>query len=471
MFVFTYILFSIIILNFIFIFFLIFFDRKDPASTWAWILILSLLPLVGFIMYLFLGLTPRKKRIFSNKARDDRVKKHSLIKGTPDYKVWEIPEEYKNKVIQIDFAHEKIIFSKNNHIDLFIDGIQKFRALFKDIKNAKHHIHFNYYIIRNDKLSKRLVKILTDKAREGVKVRILYDNIGARQLPKNFFNSFKRAGGQVASFFPSFLDVNNRNHRKIVVIDGKIGYIGGLNIGQEYIGLNKRFGYWRDNHIKITGEAAKSLQERFLLDWSFASNEDLILYELYYPKLPYYGRSGVQIVASGPDSSWEEVKVFFLKMIYMAKESIYIQTPYFIPDESLLEALKIASISGIDVRIMVPNKPDHPFVYSANYCYGGLMLEVGARWYMYEKGFLHSKAIIVDGKIASVGTSNMDVRSFKLNFEVNSFIYDPLVAIKLRRIFLEDLRNCTEITKEIYANRGVFMKARESIAHLISPIL
>ncbi len=462
---------GILILNISFIFFLIFFDRKDPASTWAWILILSLLPVVGFILYLFLGLTPRKKRIFMNKAQKDRLKKQSLINGTPDYQVWKVPDDYRDKVIQISFAHEQIVFSKNNKIDLFINGTQKFRSLFKDIKEAKHHIHINYYIIRNDKLSKRLVKVLTRKAKEGVKVRILYDSIGGRQLPKNFFDAFLAAGGQTAKFFPSFLDANNRNHRKIVVIDGRIGYTGGFNIGQEYIGMDKKFGFWRDTHVKITGEASKSLQERFLLDWNFASNEDLILHELYYPKLPYYGRSGVQIVSSGPDSSWEEVKAFFLKMIYMANTSIYIQTPYFIPDESVLEALKIASISGIDVRIMVPNKPDHLFVYSANNCYGGLMLNAGARWYKYSKGFLHSKMMVVDNKIASIGTSNMDVRSFKLNFEINSFIYDPYVAIKLKNIFMRDLKDSTEITKEIYANRGISMKARESISHLISPIL
>lgn len=462
---------GVLFLNIIFIFFLIFYEKKGPASTWAWVLILSLLPLVGFLLYLFLGVTPRKRRIFREKAKKDLEKKRSLIKGAPDYKVWKVPEEYKDKIIQINFSHDQIVFSKNNKIDIYTTGHDKFRALFHSIKKAEHHIHLSYYIVRNDKLTQALMNLLTKKAKEGLKVRLIYDSIGGRELPRGYFDEFKRAGGMVTKFFPSLLDLNNRNHRKIVVIDGKVGFVGGFNIGKEYLGFNKKFGFWRDTHIKITGEAAKSLQERFLLDWNFASNEDIILHPLYYPSLPYYGRSGVQIVASGPDSSWEEIKVFLLKMVYMAKDFIYIQTPYFIPDESLLEALKIASISGVDVRIMIPNKPDHLFVYSANHCFGGIMLEAGARWYMYQKGFLHSKVMIADNKVATVGTSNMDVRSFKLNFEINSFIYDPYISIKLKKIFFEDLKYCKEITRDIYEQRGTIMKAKESISYMISPIL
>jgi Phosphatidylserine/phosphatidylglycerophosphate/cardiolipin synthases and related enzymes len=277
-------------------------------------------------------------------------------------------------------------------------------------------------------------------------------------------------------FFPlptSFnnIRVNYRNHRKIAVIDGKEAFLGGLNIGDEYLGENKRFGYWRDTHLKIVGSAINSLQQRFLLDWRYASNEKIPFDKKYFPLLQFQGESGIQIVSSGPDSEWEQIKNGFVKMISSAKKSIYIQTPYFIPDESILESLKIASLSGVDVRIMIPNKPDHLFVYWASLSYIGELLKSGVKSYKYDRGFVHSKTIVVDGKISSVGTANMDVRSFKLNFEVNAFIYDSNISKRLKSIFEEDMVFCTEITHELYYSRSIIIKFKESISRLLSPVL
>ncbi len=285
-----------------------------------------------------------------------------------------------------------------------------------------------------------------------------------------------KAGGEVASFFPSKiplinLRINYRNHRKLAIIDGKYGFIGGFNIGNEYIGLSKKFGYWRDTHLRIKGSSVHMMQTRFFLDWRHASKEKTLYDEKYYPTIETNGKTGIQIVSSGPDSEQEQIKIGYLKMINSARESIYIQTPYFVPDQSILEALKIASLSGVDVKIMIPNKPDHMFVYWATYSYIGELLGSGVKAYTYENGFIHAKTIVVDGKISSVGTANIDVRSFKLNFEVNAFIYDTKTSTELKKIFEDDLKISSEITIEKYKRRSKLIVVKESISRLLSPVL
>ncbi|ACB84233.1 cardiolipin synthase [Natranaerobius thermophilus] len=466
------ILSTITLLNIVVVITLIFFERKNPTATWAWVLILVLFPILGLILYLFIGLTPRKRKIFDRKTEKDLIKNKQLIEGSPNYQGKSLPHQ-ANNIFQIDFGKEEIVYTDNNDVQIYTHGKEKFKELFNVMETAEHHIHISYYIIRNDELGKAIVNKLTKKARQGVTVRVLYDSVGCRKLPKDFFSELEEAGGLVTRFFPFILDINYRNHRKIAVIDGKTAFVGGTNIGKEYLGISQRFDDWRDTHLKVTGDAAKSLQVRFLLDWIFATeeDEDIMMNREFFPEISDQGNSGIQIVASGPDSPHEEIKAFLLKMIYSAKESIYLQTPYFIPDESILEALQIAAYSGVDVRIAIPDKPDHPFVFWANRAYLGLMLETGARGFIYKHGFLHSKLIIVDGKIASVGTANMDVRSFKLNFEVNAFIYDPQMAQRLNEIFLRDLDNSCELTEDQYNQRGISSKFKESISRLLSPIL
>ncbi len=300
--------------------------------------------------------------------------------------------------------------------------------------------------------------------------------MGGRKLKRGCFDELKAAGGEVAVFFPPLiryitLRVNYRNHRKICIIDGKEAYLGGFNIGDEYLGLSPKFGFWRDTHIKIKGTAIQGLLWRFSKDWRFAANKDDFNCRTELPESKGEGKVGIQIVSSGPDSKWPSVKDGYFKMITNARDKIYIQTPYFIPDDSIFEALRIAGLSGLDVRVMIPCKPDHPFVYWAGLSYIGELLEAGVKFYTYENGFLHSKTFIMDDFVTSVGSANLDIRSFKLNFEVNAFMYDEEVNRKMTEQFYLDLEYCKQITMKDYEERSNIIKIKESISRLLSPIL
>jgi len=462
---------GIIVLNIIFIILLIFFERRDPAATWAWLLILTLIPVLGFVLYLFLGLTPRKRKLFQRKQREDELKnKGNLTESIARDKKMEFGH-LEQSIIRLGMENEFSAEIGFNQLKIYTSGQEKYADLFADLKSAENFIHANYYIINDDQIGDQFMQLLAKKAAAGVEVRLLYDRMGCRNLSRYAIFNLEDAGGEVVPFAPFVLDINYRNHRKNVIIDGQIGYLGGINIGDEYAGQSCRFGDWRDTHLKVMGESVDSLQYRFLLDWNFASDIDLLKRGKYFPEKKFKGDSAIQIVSSGPDSREEEIKSMFLKMIYEAESTINIQTPYFIPDQSVLEALKLASRSGVEVKIMIPDRGDHPFVYAANNSFVGQLLEAGAHCYHYTKGFLHSKTICIDGRVLSIGTTNMDVRSFKLNFEINAFIYDRETAEYHDRIFKEDLKNTREITLEKYEKRGWTMKLRESVSRLLSPIL
>jgi len=468
----TYLPAGLIILNIIFIILLIFFERKDPTSTWAWLLILTLIPILGFILYLFLGLTPRKKQVFQRKQEKDNIRNMVYVDNSKALKIPESDfDQLEESIIRLGLRAKTPALVGYNQLKIYTNGTDKFADLFKDIERAENFIHVNYYIINDDQLGNEFMELLTKKAAEGVEVRILYDRMGCRNLSKYSLQKLIDAGGEAIPFAPFILDINYRNHRKNLIIDGQIGYLGGINVGDEYVGRSERFGDWRDTHLRLKGESVNSMQHRFLLDWAFASGKDFLDDKKYFPAKAVKGKSPVQIITSGPDSREEEIKSLFLKMIYGAENSIYIQTPYFIPDPAMLEALQVAARSGVDVRVMIPDRADHPFVYGANNSFVGQMLEVGARCYRYTRGFLHSKTICIDGRILSIGTTNMDVRSFKLNFEINAFIYDENIAQLHDEIFREDLNDSREITVQEYENRGWTMKVRESISRLLSPIL
>jgi cardiolipin synthase len=462
---------GIIILNIIFIILLIFFERKDPTATWAWLLILTLIPVLGFILYLFFGLTPKKRRIYQKKQQEDELnnRKKDCNCSIADQK--SIFDHLEQSIMRIGFKNELPAEIGYNQLKIYSSGQAKFKDLFQDLRDAKKFIHANYYIINDDELGNKFMRILAEKAEAGVEVRLLYDKMGCRDLSRYAIFNLEDAGAEVVPFAPFVLDMNYRNHRKNVIIDGEIGYLGGINIGNEYLGCSERFGDCRDTHLKIEGESVNSQQYRFLLDWKFASGNDLLGAEKYFPENMTKGNSAVQIVSSGPDSREAEIKTMFLKMIYEAEKTIYIQTPYFIPDQSMLEALKLAARSGVDVKIMIPDRGDHPFVYAANNSFVGQLLEAGARCYRYTRGFLHSKTICIDSRVLSIGTTNMDVRSFKLNFEINAFIYDREKAKYHDNLFEKDLNFSSEITKEEFENRGWTMKLRESVSRLLSPIL
>ena len=346
------------------------------------------------------------------------------------------------------------------------------------MKQAKRYIHMQYYIIRNDELWQEVEKVLIQKAREGVAVRVLFDSMGCRTMKNRDWERLEKEGIQVAEFFPALLGqlqlrVNYRNHRKIVVIDGRVGFVGGFNVGREYLGRDKKFGYWRDTHLCIEGAAVTSLAVRFVLDWNYAAKENLFLEDSLF-EIPQYTRNGrdpVQIISSGPDSKTKMIHDNYLRLIHRAQDHVYIQTPYFIPDDSILDALKIAAKSGVDVRIMIPCKPDHPFVYWATYSYIGEMVAAGAKCYVYNNGFLHAKTLSIDGMVACVGTANMDFRSFGLNFEVNAVIYSERTVQRLERAFENDMTLCTQVTRKVYDERGLVIKAKEQFSRLLSPLL
>lgn len=461
---------------------LVFLERRDASSTWAWIMVLFFIPIFGFFFYLLLGRRLRRKTLFKWEGRKkvgiENLIAHQMnaLHDNGFHFRDDNAQSYK-ELVYLLLRNNGAVLTQDNSVQIFNDGREKFDALIKDIENAKNHIHIQYYIFRLDQLGNRIMDVLIVKAKQGVKVRLLYDDMGSRRLSKRKFKDFVAAGGEVETFFPSILPVinprlNYRNHRKIVVIDGRVGYIGGFNVGEEYIGLSRKFGYWRDTHLRIQGSALHPLQTRFILDWNQASARHDIEYdEIYFPAIPEKGDTSIQIVSSGPDEEWEQIKDGYLKLINLAKKSIYIQTPYFIPDASFYDAIRIAALSGIDVRIMIPNKPDHPFVYWATYSYAGQMLRSGARVFIYNNGFLHTKMIVIDGKASTVGTANIDVRSFKLNFEVNAFIYDQKVSTELQELFHQDMELSSELTYEKYYERTRMIKTKESIARLLSPIL
>jgi cardiolipin synthase A/B len=472
----------LLVLNIMLALIVIFQERRDVGSTWAWLLVLFFIPILGFVMYLLLGQNLSRKRLF----QWDDLKKTGFEKAldTQLTKLRLNQFYYRNDVtrdnhdlIYMHMINNQAILTEDNAVEIFTDGKEKFDQLFKDIKAARNYIHIQYYIIKNDNLGKKLIDALTIKARQGVKVRILYDELGSRSLPKRIFKEFRKAGGQVEVFFPSKfrfinLRMNYRNHRKLVIIDGKIGYVGGFNVGDEYLGLNKKFGYWRDTHLRIQGTAVYALQTRFILDWNQASDDhDVDYVPNLYPEDVSHGNIGIQIVTSGPDSEFQQVKNGYIKMIMSAKKSIYIQTPYFIPDTSLLDVLRIACLSGVEVNIMIPDKPDHLFVYWATLSHVSELLKVGAKVYIYRNGFIHAKMIVVDEEIASVGTANIDYRSFRLNFEVNAFLYDEGVSRKLTETFKEDIKVSMLLTFEGYQKRSLEVRLKESVSRLLSPIL
>nr|WP_139365598.1 cardiolipin synthase [Shouchella patagoniensis] len=478
----SYLFAALLVVNLLLAAILIFIERKDAQATWAWLLILFFIPLVGFIIYILLGQTLTRRKMFQwegiKKVGLDHLiseQKDDLL--SPTFRFNSTTVDENRDLIYMHLMNNDAILTKQNDVRIYTDGKKKFDQLLTDIKNAETFIHIQYYIFRYDGIGKEIIDALTEKAKEGVKVRLLYDDLGSRSLRKRYLKAFREAGGEIGIFFPSRftivnLRLNFRNHRKLVNIDGKYGYIGGFNVGDEYLGKKKKFGYWRDTHLRIEGPALAAIQTRFILDWNQASKEYHISYHnRYFPQFEYTGKTPIQIVSSGPDSEFEQIKNGYLKMIMDARKSILIQTPYFIPDQTLLDALRVAAQTGIEVKIMIPNKPDHMFVYWATTSHIGEMLKSGATVYIYENGFIHNKVLVVDEKVSSVGTANIDQRSFKLNFEVNAFIYDPAIANDLIQDFAEDVKVSTHLTLEVYENRAKRIRFKESISRLLSPIL
>ncbi len=438
---------------------LIFIDKNSPSATISWLLVMYFMPYVGLAFYIFMG------RNFINKRRiKDYEKKYYSINSQ---------DKFSSKISELIYHKERSPVCKNNKVEVINSGTIKFEKLIEDIRKAKSHIHMEYYIFRDDFLGKQIVEELLLKVSKGVDVRVLVDDVGSWQMKKKTYTMMREGGIEIEFFSPVFFpiltrELNYRNHRKIVVIDNIISYIGGINIGDEYLGLSKKFGNWVDTHLRIEGVASNYLQLVFLNDWMAKTGKEINVDD-YYKEYSGEGESEIQIVTSGPDEDSDLIRDSYLSIFNNANDKIWITTPYFVPDDCIMNALKLASSSGIDVRIILPEKKDHFWVYWATRDNIQELLENGIRVYLYRDGFIHKKTILTD-KEASVGTANMDIRSFTINYEVNAVIYDWSTRNVLQEHFVQDLKKCTEITYESYKERSIFVKIIESVARLTAPL-
>jgi cardiolipin synthase len=464
------IVFALIIIATIYI---IIMENRNPIKSIAWIIMLVLLPVIGFIVYFFFGRNYRKRKIISKKSIK-RIKRYSKQEfEKKDISSYSFDEKYRNMVTLLYNNNEAIPYD-NNEVEIYTSGFEAFRSVFEEIKKAKHHVHVQFFIIENDVVGNRLKELLIKKAKEGVEVRLIYDSLGCWKLTRKFINSLKNNGVQVGSFlkatFPFFSNkVNYRNHRKIVVIDGKIGFVGGMNAADRYV-AGDNLGNWRDTLIKIEGNAVHGLQNSFLVDWHFV-NRTYIVSSDYYPEVYTQGNKLVQTVTSAPDSDWEAILQSFCKIISNAKKYVYLQTPYFLPPESLLNTMKIAALSGIDVRLLLAERSDAAFTNIASRSFLREIMEAGVKVYFYGNGFIHSKTIVADDEISSVGSTNLDFRSFELHFEINSFIYSEEFAMEMKRIYEQDLKSSTLLELSTWKRRVRWQKFKESFARLFSPLL
>lgn len=378
------------------------------------------------------------------------------------------------KLARLLFNDADALLTLNNRSEVLTNGRKTFRALFSALENAKDHIHLEYYIFHYDAIGRDILNLLMRKASEGVKVRVLVDGLGNRSLEKRF-GELRRAGVETAGFYPVRFPfftrrLNLRNHRKIVVVDGQVGFLGGLNVGDEYLSRNKKIGFWRDTFLKLEGDSVNFLQTVFLNDWNVVTHEEL-KGTWFYPEPQQLGRQLTQIAATGPDSNWGSMLQIFFVALTSAEKTIYIETPYFIPDEGSFMALKTAALSGLDVRIILQGIPDHSLTYWAAHSYIEELLEAGVRIFRYTKGILHAKVLILDSEIGVVGSTNFDIRSFSLNFEISAFIYEREFAHRLEQDFQQDLVDSVEVELEAYKLRPLSNRIKESGARLFSPLL
>lgn len=467
-----------ITLSVIFISFVIFLENRHPTQTLTWLVVLGGFPLVGFFFYLLFGRNYRKERMYRKKYFLDK-QAFLKVEGETDPKSEEKigrMGDHQRRLFALAQKLGNSPISFGTSTKTLTNGSETFRQIIKEMKKATHHIHLEYYIVRDDSIGNEIKILLMEKAQEGVKIRFLYDAVGSWKLSKSYIQELKNAGIEMIPFGPvrlPFLNnkFNFRNHRKIIVIDGAVGFVGGLNIGDEYLGRSKQFGFWRDTHLKLKGEAVRTLQLIFLQDWYYMTNHSFLTAEYLSPELEENIHGGVQLIAGGPDNEHSVIKNIFFSMITTAEKTVWIASPYFIPDEDIFSAIKVAALSGIDVRILVPRKPDKRIVFHASRSYFPELMEAGVRIYEYERGFMHSKIVIVDHEIASIGTSNMDMRSFHLNFEVNAFLYRTRSTQKLVNDYLKDLNNSKEINLEAFKRRHIGLRIIESTSRLLSPLL
>lgn len=445
-------------------------ENRNPVKTIAWVVVLLFLPVAGIVFYFFFGQDFTRHRMISRKSLKKLHKKSEYT--DVDNELQHMPEEVR-QLVQLAYSTGQSVLYSGNEVTVYTNGQDKFDALKSELRKAESFIHIQYYIIDNDNIGNEIKQILMDKARAGVEVRLIYDDVGCWNTKKRFFEEMKKVGIQVYPFlevtFPRLANkINYRNHRKIVVIDGKVGFMGGMNIADRYKGLS--WGVWRDTHLMIKGPGVQGLQSAFSVDWHFTART-LLSQSRYFPLVDPCGDTNLQVITSGPIGEWAEIAFGIFKAIASAKHTVYIQTPYFLPTESLLKALQSAALSKVDVRLMLPARSDSLILNLATCSYITPMLKAGVKIYFYLPGFLHAKVVQVDNCISIVGSSNLDFRSFEHNFEVNSFMYDEALAGTMKSIFLQDQKDCRRITIRGWRSRPFRRKIAESVVRLLSPLL
>ena len=452
-------------------------ERKNPEKTIAWLLVFIVFPPFGLFLYIFLGRNWKKHKLHNETSINIEELIYEVMKNVKD-------NSYASLIELLSKNSESPLF-KSNAIKFFKDGSEKFKFLKQELINAKNHIHMEYYILKDDGIGNEIKNILIKKSLEGIKVRLILDRVGCIKLKRSYIRELKEAGVDVVqySYFLAPLlrhintQINYRNHRKIAVIDGKVGFVGGINIGDEYIGKSK-YGYWRDTHIMVKGDFVYGLQAVFLDDFATIkeANKEFFFYddnfEEFFPEVNSGSGKLMQLVKSGPDSEFPAIEQAVIKMISMAKDHIYITTPYFIPSESILNALKIAVLSGVSVHILFPGKYDHILVHYASRTYLSELARNGVKVYLYNQdSFIHSKTTSIDGKVCTIGTANMDIRSYVLNYEINAVIYDEETTEELENLFFEDLKNSKRVTEDYFNNLSPFIKAFEAFCRIFSSLL
>lgn len=476
----SYLLQGIYLFTIFFVVALVIHEKRDPVKTMSWVLVIILLPIIGIIFYFVFGQNYRKQKIFSRKGLKDlefidNIQEEQLASLSKNRLGKNVRPEFR-PIINLLLNNSKSLYTENNEVTVLNDGKETFESILGAIEKASVYIHLEYYIFSDDKIGTKLQQLLIRKANEGVEVCLIYDDVGSWYLKKTFIDEMRQVGIEVYPFmevrFPWFTrKVNFRNHRKIVVVDGGVAFVGGVNVADRYIEGDPVLGYWRDTHLKLRGDAVHLLSIVFQMDWFFVSGKTFEPREKYLPLTERIGDTPVQICSAGPDSDWASIMQAYFSAISKAKRHIYISTPYFMPNESILTAIKTAALSGVDVRIMIPHKSDSKIVYWSTLSYLTEMLDAGVKFYFYEKGFNHSKIMMVDSAFASVGTANLDIRSFEDNFEVSAFIYDDAVAKELEQQFHKDLLNCRLITLHYWERRPFINGLKEGVARLFSPLL
>ncbi|WP_338730977.1 cardiolipin synthase [Mangrovimonas cancribranchiae] len=457
----------------------ILFKNINPSKTLTYIIVLVLFPFFGLVVYYFFGQEYRKNKIFNRK----KILNKSVVKRVREElelnkrELEEVKKQLDKKVKLVKLLHnsDNSPLTLNNKVELLFNGEAKFKRLLKDLDDAKHHIHLEYYIIKDDRIGSQIIDILCKKAKSGVKVRVSYDDVGSK-ISKKSKHKLKQSGVEFFPFmpvlFPRFAGkMNYRNHRKIAIIDGEVGYVGGINMSDTYMNYTDSKLYWRDTHVRIVGEAVKQLQIHFLTTWDFVSGETVNITTSYFPETNCNDDVAVQIAGSGPDTDWANILEVLMLAITTAEDYVYITTPYFIPNDEIVTALQIADKSGVDVKLIVPYESDSWTAKHATNSFLQPLLEAGVEVYHYTKGFVHAKTVVIDDIFCTVGTSNMDYRSFNINFEVNAIIYNEQVSVDLKNQFLKDLQDCNKIDINVWEKRSNFIRLQESLCRLWSPLL